>query len=149
MIQNTYFLARPHLIAGSFSAESFSGTRRARVWCSAGRQAQRKYIGNTPILECNQDSLYRLSAMPSIWQRDYFLKNIQNEWSPWEWETYGSEGAKHDNYKILGTGGDHVVYNTLSVRNGDLSRLDFRIVDDYDQSLDENVIEEMKDLKIL
>ena len=106
-------------------------------------------VGGVDLLECTQTSQYRLSGMPSIWNRKYFLKYLQNEWSPWDWEIKGSELAKNDNYKILGTGGDHVVYNTLSVRKGDLSKLDFRIVDDYDKSLDENVIEEMRELKIL
>ena len=57
--------------------------------------------------------------------------------------------AKYDNYHILGTAGTHVVDNTLSVRNGDLTNIDFRVVDDYDRSLDESVINEMKDLKLL
>ena len=106
-------------------------------------------IGNIPLIECTQNSNYRLSGMPSIWQRTYFLKYLQNEWSPWDWELKGSDMAKYDNYQILGTAGTHVVYNTLSVRNGDLTKIDFRVVDDYDRSLDESVINEMKDLKLL
>ena len=107
------------------------------------------YVGNVPLIECVLNSNYRLSGMPSIWQRSYFLKYLQNEWSPWDWELKGSEMAKHDNFQILGTSGTHVVDNTLSVRNGDLTNIDFRVVDDYERSLDESVINEMRDLKLL
>jgi hypothetical protein len=107
------------------------------------------YLKNVPLLECNQDSQYRISGMPSIWQRKYFLDNIQEEWSPWKWEIHGSELIKHDGFKILGTAIEHVVYNTLSVRKGDLTNIDWRIVDDYSKSLDENIINEMKELNIL
>ena len=120
---------------------------RSRGYTGTTRQIG--HVGNIPLLECTQNSDYRLSGMPSIWQRKYFLKYLQDEWSPWDWEVKGSEFARNDNYKILGTAGTHVVYNTLSVRSGDLTNIDFRIVDDYERSLDESIIDEMRELKIL
>lgn len=36
------------------------------------------------------DSLYRISTQPSIWKRDYLMRFMKNEWTPWDFEVKGS-----------------------------------------------------------
>ena len=47
-------------------------------------------------------NLYQNSGAFSIWNRKWFLKNIQNNWSPWDWETKGSSLANNDGFNIAG-----------------------------------------------
>ena len=49
------------------------------------------------------DSLYRITAQFSIWNRKYFLRYLYSNWSPWDWEIRGSAMSEGDGYKILGT----------------------------------------------
>jgi len=46
--------------------------------------------------------LYQNSGAFSIWNREWFLKNIQRNWSPWDWEITGSKMANNDGYLVLG-----------------------------------------------
>ncbi len=69
-----------------------------------------KECSDFDILELNQnrsiktiDSLYRITAQFSIWNRKYFLRYLYSNWSPWDWEIRGSAMAEGDGYKILGT----------------------------------------------
>lgn len=36
------------------------------------------------------ESLYRITTQPSIWKREYLLKFLNNQWSPWDFEVTGS-----------------------------------------------------------
>ena len=97
-------------------------------------------IEEVELIQCTQDSNYRLSCMPSIWQTNYFLKYLQNGWSPWEFELRGSILAKNDGYQILGTKANHALYHSLAIRKGNLnSELDFRVCDQWDNSLDSRI----------
>ena len=60
------------------------------------------------ILELSQSPAYdylnwRITGQFSIWNRDYFLKNMHRNWSPHDWELTGSKLAENDGYSILGT----------------------------------------------
>jgi len=59
------------------------------------------------ILELRQKSvtsfIYRITGQFSIWNRKYFLKNLQRDWSPHDWEIIGGKLAEDDGYKILGS----------------------------------------------
>tara|TARA_Y100000593_G_scaffold83418_1_gene157150 strand:+ start:4111 stop:4917 length:807 start_codon:yes stop_codon:yes gene_type:complete len=75
------------------------------------RRGYLKYIGgkdNYKIIECKHCNTghlnYRLSAAMSIWNKDYFLKFMRQDRTPWEWETVGSLEAERDNRRVMGTG---------------------------------------------
>lgn len=55
------------------------------------------------IIEATQDVDYRISTCWSIWNKDYFLKNIESNISPWTFEGEASKKAMWDGYHILGT----------------------------------------------
>lgn len=56
-----------------------------------------------------QEFIYRITGQFSIWNREYFLKNLKPDWSPHDWELIGGQMAEGDGYKILGTRGRHCV----------------------------------------
>ena len=55
------------------------------------------------FIQCSDSSNYRICAAFSIWRKSWFLKNIERNWSPWDWEIKGSIKSKFDSYKVLGT----------------------------------------------
>jgi hypothetical protein len=52
----------------------------------------------------NGENLYRLSCAYSIWNKKWFLKTLEPNWSPWDWEIKGNDG-RHDNdgYEVVST----------------------------------------------
>ncbi len=60
------------------------------------------------IIKLKQNSVYRLSCQTSVWNREYFLKYFNKDWTPWELEIQGSKEAKNDGWKIIGTNGEWV-----------------------------------------
>lgn len=76
-------------------------------WATARRgHLKVRQRGQHKIVEClhsNQGkNLYRLSAAFSYWNRDYFLKFMAKDRSPWEWETRGSLEAESDSHRVYG-----------------------------------------------
>ena len=55
------------------------------------------------FIKCSDSSKYRIAAAFSIWRKSWFLKNIERDWSPWEWELQGSKKSNNDGFKVLGT----------------------------------------------
>ena len=47
--------------------------------------------------------IYRITGQYSIWNRKYFLKNMQKHWSPAQWEIQGGRESENDGYDILAT----------------------------------------------
>jgi len=48
-------------------------------------------------------NLYQNAAAFSIWNREWFLKNIRRDWSPWDWEVQGSAMADGDGFQVIGS----------------------------------------------
>lgn len=90
------------------------------------------------IVVNTQDALYRLSTQPSIWNRNYLLKYMQNDIGPWEFET---QQAFNDGYRILGPELCVVKHNE-GVRKFDLFKYNF-------DGIEQEVINEMKALNII
>ena len=60
-------------------------------------------INNTQIIENLQDVRFRITCQMSIWNKEYMLKYLLDGFNPWDFEVKGSELAKNDGYRILGT----------------------------------------------
>jgi hypothetical protein len=95
------------------------------------------------LIELTQDTDYRLSCIYSAWNREYMLRYLQPEMSPWEFEVKGTEQAKNDGYRILGMNNNFPIYLSLAIRRGNFDSLDFRVDNEYHRSLDRSVIDEM------
>lgn len=59
------------------------------------------------VIEQSQDDPFRLSAIWSIWRRDYLLKYLKPGMDLWQWET--QDRAVNDGYRHLGTSGRYAV----------------------------------------
>jgi hypothetical protein len=72
------------------------------------------------LVRIKPDAPYRISCQTSVWNREYFLKYYNHDWTPWELEITGSEMAKNDGWEIIGTKGktsfDWVSESALSGR---------------------------------
>jgi len=102
------------------------------------------------LLKCTPTSNYRISTIPSIWNRQYFLRYLKSEMSPWEFEVDGSNEAKEDGFRILGIKDTYALDSTLSVRRGNLSiDLDFSVCDNPSDSVSEEVLNEMREKNII
>ena len=90
-------------------------------------------VGPYNIFENTQDSEYRLSTQPSIWNRDFLLKYLTKDLNPWEFET---QYSKNDGYVILGMNRQQCpLKHNEGVRRFDIFKYDFTGIDD--QTLNE------------
>ena len=51
------------------------------------------------------DALYKISTQFSVWRSDYLLKQLNHDWSPWDFEVIGSREAAMDGYDVIATTG--------------------------------------------
>jgi hypothetical protein len=47
--------------------------------------------------------IYKVSCSNSIWNRKWFLKTLERNWSTFDWETKGNDGRNNDEYDVLTT----------------------------------------------
>lgn len=95
---------------------------------------------NIKVYTNTQTSKYRLSTQPSIWNRDFLLKYMENDLDPWEFET---QYSNNDGYKILGFDSDFApLKHNEGVRRFDLYKYNF-------EGIEEKTINEMLDLRII
>ncbi len=69
---------------------------RVNLTNDVSKRAHEIYNG---VLYAAQNSRYRLSMQPSIWNKDYFLQYITDGLTPWEAET---QDPKNDGWQIVG-----------------------------------------------
>ena len=50
-----------------------------------------------------REFIYRITGQFSIWNREYFLRYLEPDMSPHDWELKGGVKAENDGYQILGT----------------------------------------------
>ncbi len=83
------------------------------------------------LVEHSQISNARLSAIWSVWKKDYFLKYLEPDMDLWEWETAGSQRAKMDGAEIFSTFGQYVVTPCRVTKRGRLHHGSFKSWDKY------------------
>jgi hypothetical protein len=59
-------------------------------------------------------NLYRNAGAFSIWNREWFLRNIRPNWSPWDWEVLGSKISENDGYEVIGS------YDRFAIKKSEL-----------------------------
>lgn len=75
------------------------------------------------ILDIPKNAPYRISTQPSIWQRQYLLNFLNNDWSPWDFEIRGThESSKSDKKIIAIADSTFVNYPTKWIHKGAVSR---------------------------
>jgi len=101
------------------------------------------------VIKLTQTAEYRISCIYSIWNREYMLKYLQPEMTPWEFEVNGSSATNNDGYEMIGLKSDFPLHLSIAIRRGNFSNLDFRFDNEYHRTLDQSVINEMINNKIL
>lgn len=114
------------------------------------------------IIERKQDENFRISGTWSIWNREYLLNFLIEGRNPWNFEFSGSEEAKNDGYKILGTKDKYavrmcnVVRSKIPVEDRDNKRecdfnrhLDFRLINEWRTYMNKDIVDEMVEFEIL
>lgn len=87
------------------------------------------------VLQNTQTARYRLSTQPSIWNKDFVLKYMQEDLNPWEFET---QPSINDGCYILGIDPPAVIHNE-GVRRFDLYAYNFH-------AFDNETLEELKEI---
>jgi hypothetical protein len=100
------------------------------------------------VVEMTQDSQYRISCITSIWNKEYMLKTLKRDMTPWEFEVNGTSASCNDGYRILGLNSDFPVRICLAIRRGNFDSLDFKF-DNEDRSLDGRIVDEMRGMGII
>lgn len=64
---------------------------------------------NYSLISCPKDgrmvegkSLYRITTQPAIWNRDYLLRFLKNNWTPWQFEIDGSHLSANFQEEVIG-----------------------------------------------
>ena len=55
------------------------------------------------FISIDKNALYRISTSPALWRRDYILKFLNHDWSPWNFEVDGSYISRYLEESILAT----------------------------------------------
>ena len=87
------------------------------------------------LVEQAQDDEYRLSALWSIWRREYLLKYLKPGMDLWEWET--REHARNDGWRVLGTVGKYAISSAHILARGRLHPDSFRSWDKFKAEMSE------------
>jgi len=66
------------------------------------------------VIMNNQNADAKLSAIWSIWNKEYFLKYLTPSMNLWEWEINGSSLSKNDGHEVLGTNNRYTI-NTCHI----------------------------------
>ena len=74
---------------------------------------------NYSIIESKQNTYNRLWGTWSIWNKEYLLKYLTNDLTPWEFESINSKKAINDSYRILGTKDNYAVKSCCAIRTTD------------------------------
>ena len=69
------------------------------------------------VIENLEGAEYKLSAVYSIWSKEYFLKYLEDSTDLWDWEVNGSTKSINDGWKIVGSVPSPIDYTHLFKRN--------------------------------
>ena len=75
------------------------------------------------ILQIPPEAPYRISTQPSIWKKDFLLKFLNNDWSPWDFEVRGSSISGRYSEKIIAVAdSSYLNFPTKWIHKGAVSR---------------------------
>ena len=91
------------------------------------------------IIEYTQSSSFRITCEWSLWKKDYFLKYLQGNLTPWEFERQKG----NDNSHLIGCKNKVAIRHAEAIRRGKVNEsFDFRFVNE-DEELSEKVKNEL------
>tara|TARA_R100000664_G_scaffold18782_1_gene27876 strand:- start:21665 stop:22387 length:723 start_codon:yes stop_codon:yes gene_type:complete len=81
--------------------EQFKSGDADKAMIGGGLPLQSSTKINEELLLFNQGVDYRCSLHPAIWTKEYFLKYLRPNLSPWEFEMHNNNAAKGDGYRVI------------------------------------------------
>jgi len=87
--------------------------------CLTDDLIKREHIKHVDGIEASEDSRYRLSTQPSIWNKQFLLQYLTPGLSPWDFET---QDPKNDGWLVVGDTEPCVNHNE-GVRRFDIHKL--------------------------
>ena len=87
------------------------------------------------IIKQKNNTTYLIDCNFGLWRRDYLLKYLKRNWTPWEFEILGSQLSANSEYKVLGTTNRHCVQKVEGKRHfadGKINLLGVKYVDIID-----------------
>lgn len=86
-----------------------------------------KLIDNNNIIEYTQDSAFRITCEWAMWSKDYMLKYLQEDLTPWEFERQRG----NDSYHLIGCKNKIVIRHAEAIRRGKVNEsFDFKFVNE-------------------
>lgn len=96
------------------------------------------FFDDYKIFENTQTALYRLCTQPSIWNKNFLLKYLTPDLTPWEFET---QDSFNDEFRIFGIEEDVVLHNEGVTKHN---------IYDYNlNNIEEDQITELKNLNYI
>jgi hypothetical protein len=79
-----------------------------------GNIEQRKYdviesYADFDLIQQRSGTSYLIDCQFSLWRKEYLLKYLMKNWTPWQFEIDGSKLAAYSDFKVLGTTNRHCV----------------------------------------
>jgi len=94
---------------------------------------------NHEVIMNTQTADYKLSAVWSIWNKEYFLKYLTPSMNLWEWEIDGSSLSKYDEYEIMGTNHKYTINTCHIYKQGKIKPDWYESVWDKDIKIEEGI----------
>ena len=127
--------------------EIFETMKQKMITENISRVAMNNHVENKPhmtletsrdyeIVEFSQSANYRVSAIWSMWEKEYFLKYLRNTSNLWEWELNPKQ--KYDGHRILGTIGKNIVQACHLFKKAKLKSNWFQDSESTDEAYDED-----------
>ena len=94
------------------------------------------------LIKLTSDSNWKITCEWSLWNKNYFIKYLQGNLTPWEFEQQSFSLAKNDGYNIVGKN-KVAIRHAEAVRRGKVNEnFDFRFVNE-NQELDNKIKKEL------
>jgi hypothetical protein len=104
-----------------------------------------KTINGINIIKNNKNVEYKISTQMSIWNKEYLIKYLRDNWTPWDLELNGSRESLNDNNIVLGT--DKNIKLCVNKNEGVRQNIGIRTFDFTDLNIE--VINDMKEKGII
>ena len=98
-----------------------------------------KSVDNFEIIEYTQDSSFRITCEWAIWNKDYMLKYLQDNLTPWEFEKQKGK----DGYNLIGCKNKVAIRHAEAIRRGKVNEdFNFSFVNENEE-LNSDIREEL------
>ena len=97
----------------------------------------------TDLIKLTDNSNWRITCEWSIWKKDYLIKYLEGNLTPWEFEQQSFSQAKNDGFDIIGSKNKVAIRHAEAIRRGKVNEdFDFSFVNENEE-LNNNIKKEL------